>query len=406
MSQNAPININRSINIILFCQLTIGFGHSILLTLLPQICRKIGISDEYIGFIFAIAAIILVITAPIAGALSDRYGRKPFIVIGMIGYALAAFIFGYVSELGLEKTITPLVAFFLLASSRVIYAILSSGITPAATGFILDVMDKSEHTPYIGKLQAFMGLGMILGPVLGYYAVDYGLIIPLYISVIVAIFASLLALLWLNEPVSQNKTGEVTKLKIFDPRIIVYLFIGFSVYFCLAGVQLISGLFLQDHFNLTVELVVKYSSVMMVVAAISMIAVQVIVVGKLKIHAYLLLKYGVLTAFIGFSIFFFASNIFIYWAAIGVFAAGLGAVGPGFVGAATMSVRQNETGGVAGLASACQAFGFISAPGLMTMVYTWNIYAPFVILTTLMGALTIFVFFSNAINISGEIAKP
>ncbi len=104
---NLPSNKTpNSMKIILFCQLTIGFGHSILLTLLPQIARKIGISDAYIGFIFV------------------------------------AFLFDYIAGLGIEKIILPMVSFFLLSITRILYAILASGVMSTATGYITDTLPK------------------------------------------------------------------------------------------------------------------------------------------------------------------------------------------------------------------------------------------------------------------------
>lgn len=396
-------NIGQSLNIILFCQLSVGMGQSLLLVLMPPLARDIGIADYLIGYIFTASALVLMLVSPFMGRLSDLYGRKIFITLGMFGYSLSVFLFAYIADLSLAAFWSAGTIFILLALMRVIYALFYAGVTPAATGFVVDIFPQAEHTQNIGKLQASMGVGMILGPLLGLATLSYGLTTPMYISAVLGVKTFVLALIYIREPKITRDAKSQTKLKLFDKRIFSYIFIGFSFFFCLSGLQLTSGLFLQDKFHLSSDMVARYSSIMMIIAALSMISVQIIIVAKLKTHPRYLLKYGVLLGFIGLVLLLLASNIYMFWFAVAVFAAGLGGVGPGFVAAAVSSVNKNETAAVAGVATSGQALGFMIAPGLMSSIYMWNIYAPFIVLTLLMAVLTLYVFNSKAPLLKGEL---
>lgn len=395
-------DIGHSMKVILFCQLVVGVGQSILLVLMPPMARDIGIEDYLIGYIFTGSALALMLVSPFMGQLSDKNGRKIFITIGVFGYSLSVFLFAYIADLGLKGVLAATYTFVLLSITRIIYALFFAGVMPATTGYIVDIFPQSEHTKNIGKMQAAMGMGMILGPVLGIATLSYGLTMPMYISGVFGVVAFLLALTYIREPNITRDKQKMPKLKLFDKRIFSYIIIGFAFFFCLSGMQLTAGLFLQDRFSLTTETVAKYSSIMMIIAAFSMILVQIIIVGKLKISPQYLLRYGVLAGFIGILVLLFASNIYVFWLAVAIFAAGLGGVGPAFVSASVMSVSKNETGSVAGVAASAQAMAFMLAPGIMSSIYVWHIYAPFIILAILMLLLTIYVFTSKAPLLRGE----
>jgi MFS transporter, DHA1 family, multidrug resistance protein len=148
-SQRGPIAI-------LFASLVIvmlGFG--IVVPILPYYVSHFGVGGQALGWLMAIYSIMQFIFAPVWGKLSDRVGRKPVFLIGLVGYALS---FGL---MGLSHDYTQL---FL---SRALAGILSSATLPTALAFIADTTSADNRSRGMGLLGAAMGLGMIFGPMLG-----------------------------------------------------------------------------------------------------------------------------------------------------------------------------------------------------------------------------------------------
>lgn len=137
----------------------IGFG--IIIPLNTFLARKLGGDEFQIGLLMSIYSLMQFAFAPFWGRLSDRFGRRPIILISLLGASLAhlAFAFG--------ETYTAL----LLA--RCFAGIFGANIS-AAMAFIADVTEEKDRSKGMGLIGAAFGLGFILGPVLGGLAGEVG----------------------------------------------------------------------------------------------------------------------------------------------------------------------------------------------------------------------------------------
>lgn len=141
---------------ILFVSLIIvmlGFG--IVVPILPFYVAHFGATGQALGLLMAIYSIMQFIFAPVWGRLSDRVGRKPVLLIGLSGYALAFAL------MGLSHNFTQL----LLA--RTLAGILSSATLPTALAYVADTTTADRRSSGMGLMGAAMGLGMIFGPMIG-----------------------------------------------------------------------------------------------------------------------------------------------------------------------------------------------------------------------------------------------
>src|SRR2546425_4937939 len=92
--------------------------------------------------------------APILGRLSDRYGRRPVLLIGFSGFALSFFVTGMANAL------------WMLVAVRLFSGAMQANVA-IANAYVADITPPAERAKNFGKLGAMLGMGFILGPVLG-----------------------------------------------------------------------------------------------------------------------------------------------------------------------------------------------------------------------------------------------
>jgi DHA1 family tetracycline resistance protein-like MFS transporter len=154
----------------------VGFG--IVLPILPLWAETFGASPVQIGLITASYAVMQLLFAPVWGRLSDRYGRRPIILVSLAGSAASALMIGLAGTL------------LVLFVARVLQGIAGASYA-AAQAYVADVTSKEERARGMGMIGAAFGLGFILGPAFGavFSAVDERL--PFFVA------AGLAALNWL-----------------------------------------------------------------------------------------------------------------------------------------------------------------------------------------------------------------
>jgi len=145
----------RSPLVLIFCTIfldLVGFG--IVIPVLPLYAERFGASPLGVGLLLAIYSLMQCLFAPVLGQLSDRIGRRPVLLVSVIGTS-----FGFLL-MGLSKTLS------LLFVARVIDGITGGNIS-TAQAYIADVTPHSERSRGMGLIGAAFGLGFIFGPAIG-----------------------------------------------------------------------------------------------------------------------------------------------------------------------------------------------------------------------------------------------
>jgi multidrug resistance protein len=141
----------------------IGFG--IVLPLLPFYAEELGATPAVIGLIVGVHPGMQFIFGPIWGRLSDRIGRRPILLLGLLGSALSYLIFAFATNL------------LWLLISRAMAGIAGANI-PVAQAYIADSTDMENRTRGMGLVGAAFGLGFIAGPAIGGTLVHFGYAAP------------------------------------------------------------------------------------------------------------------------------------------------------------------------------------------------------------------------------------
>jgi multidrug resistance protein len=130
-------------------------GVGIVVPLLPIYAHELGASGFYIGLIFGSFSLSRTLFMPYFGRLSDRKGRKPFIIPGLLGYAIISIAFIY------SNNVTTLIII------RFFHGVASAMLMPVIQAYVADITPKGREGFAMGLFNMFMLFGLSLGPLIG-----------------------------------------------------------------------------------------------------------------------------------------------------------------------------------------------------------------------------------------------
>jgi MFS family permease len=238
---------------VIFAVVFIDFlGLSFILPLYPEIAEKFGLSATFITLLTASYALMQFLFSPILGRLSDRFGRKPILILSSIGTAASFIFFGMAS------------AVWMLFASRILNGIFGSS-AAVAQAYISDVTDKTERTKGMGIMGAALGLGLIFGPALSAALGGYGFSGPAFgaagISILNLFFISFFLKESLKKEFRKKGSGKgMIRFKISGfSEILKHPLMGnlissyFVSMFGIAAIQNIAVLFTEKRFHLSLQ---------------------------------------------------------------------------------------------------------------------------------------------------------
>lgn len=168
------------------------------------------------GWLIGVYAFMQFFFSPLMGALSDSYGRRPIILISLLGLGLDYLL------MALAPNIT------LLFVGRILSGIMGASFT-VATAYIADVSTPEKRAQNFGMLGAAFGLGFILGPVIGGLLGDMGERFPFYAAAILSLLNFIYGVFILPEshPESNRRTFEWKRVNPFTSLLRLRAYKGF-----------------------------------------------------------------------------------------------------------------------------------------------------------------------------------
>jgi len=190
---------NKSTLVVIFLTIFIDLlGFGIIIPLLPSFSVNVLHINEFtIGLIAGIYSLMQFLFTPVWGYLSDRYGRKPILVMSLIGSVVSNLLLAFVfSGIILSASI--------LILARAFAGIFAANIS-AAQAVISDVTSHEERTKGIGMISAAFALGFVFGPSIGgVLSQHFGYSFPVYISAALSLIAALLCIIIFKETLSKE----------------------------------------------------------------------------------------------------------------------------------------------------------------------------------------------------------
>ena len=224
----------------------LGFG--IIIPNLAYYAKEIGATTTEIAILMSIYSGMQLLFAPIWGRLSDKHGRKPAILLGLLGNAAALIGFGLATD------------YVWLFVARSAAGIASAAVLPSVMAYVADVTTSEERGRGMGLMGAAMGLGFILGPAIGGVMGSHDM--PFFVAGGLSLLTFIFALVLLPESLQKSPTDEVLKdrhewispREIFrqttlkSPLTPLFLVAFFST-FSFSGLEMTFPLFIEDKWN-------------------------------------------------------------------------------------------------------------------------------------------------------------
>ncbi|VAV86647.1 hypothetical protein MNBD_ALPHA06-1675 [hydrothermal vent metagenome] len=337
-----------------------------LFVVLPLLARDLNAGEMYVGLIFAGSAALYMFFSPFWGWRSDRIGRRPVLLLGILGIGGSLLAMGLVSAWigrGMANAGTALI---LLALSRAIYGTIGSSLAPVTQAYIADRTSRAERTRLLALLAAGAGLGTALGPPLAAW-LSHGFGVANALFMLVAVSALLFAIVAIalpehQMPAARTVSGRAMIQLALHHKMRSLLVIG-TFSWMAQGVFLQTLLFfVSDRLQMLTAQALPIAGIILAAGAMGALFVQFILIPLWRPNPRQLMRLGAFCAALGALLMIFTSNTWMIGTAFVLASSGFGLIRPGMASAASLRVAEHEQGVGAGLVGATAGAGFMLAP--------------------------------------------
>lgn len=322
-----------------------------------------------VGWLTSTYAICQFFAAPGLGALSDRYGRRPILLICLFGSAVGYGLFGLGGAL------------WVLFLGRIIDGV-TGGNFSILFAYIADRTTPDQRGALFGRVGAVAGLGFLLGPAIGGFAARWGYAAPAYLAGGIALCAMLWGFLVLPESLGAEQRVAQMRLAALNPftqlrqllairQLRWLLAAGFCYGFPFAGLQATFGVFVIDTLGWGAE---RIGLIFLLVGGMDML-VQGVLVGKLlprlgEVRLALLGFAGVLCGYLLISATALTPSPLVLLAGVALFAGSGGLVEPALGSLLSRAAGPQAQGAVQGGGQSIQSLALMLGPIWSGWLYT------------------------------------
>jgi len=361
----------------------IGFG--IVLPLLPFYATDFGADPLVIGLLVAMHPAMQFLFGPIWGRLSDRIGRRPILLLGLVGSGLSYLLFGLATNLTW------------LFASRIMQGIAGANI-PVAQAYIADSTNLENRTRGMGLVGAAFGLGFIAGPAIGGLLVNFGYAAPGIFAAALSLANAGAAFFYLPESLStearasaasEGAPGLVSRLKLAasfgrHPAIGTLMAIFVLATFVFAAFTTVFPLWIE----IKLDYDAQHAGYLMAYLGLLMAIVQGRLIGPMARHfgERRLLVIGTTVLILGYALMPLADTLPILCAVLVLIALGSGLNWPTATSLASQHAPIDRQGGVLGVMQSLSALGRMLGAVWAGWVFgTWRPATPFTLSAVIMS---------------------
>jgi DHA1 family multidrug resistance protein-like MFS transporter len=357
--------MRKQLAMIMVLLITVFIGFGIIIPIMPEM-----VSTFHLAVMLAVYSAASFLMSPIWGALSDRIGRRPVIMVGILGFSISFFIFGIAGD-----------QLWLMYASRILGGFFSGAVTACAVAYVADITSEDNRTKGMGLVGMSIGLGFIFGPAVGGLLSVYGNSVPFYASALLALVTFVFVAVNLSESLPLDKridrlVKRTSRWKAFQGAIKYLYVLGFFVSFTLAGLEATLQYFLIDRIGVTPS----GMGIMFLVSGIVGAAIQGGVVRRYikKGGEYKAIQAGLILSALGFFLILLSNQLWTATLYLSVFAAGNALIRPCVVSLITQKTTVGQ-GIATGLSSSMDSLGRIAGPLLGAAVFYLHMTLPFIV---------------------------
>ncbi|MBP7689094.1 MAG: MFS transporter [Thermoflexales bacterium] len=341
----------------------LGFG--LILPLLPFYAESFGASGFVVGLLIASYSLMQFIGAPILGRLSDKWGRRPVLLLSQFG-TFAGFI-----VLGLANSLP------LLFLGRIIDGISGANLS-TAQAYISDVTEEKDRAKSFGLIGAAFGLGFILGPAAGGWLSTFGYQVPAFVAAGLSALTMVLTYIMLPEPARKAGAAkarpafsiDALKRAVTHPAVGSLLTISLTFGVAFTMFQTSFALFAASRLGFSQQ----ETGFMLAYVGLLSVIMQVVVVSrlvkKLGERQSLVLSIGALA--LGLGLMAVVQTPLALIAVMPILSFGGGATTPVLTSLITKSVDRTEVGGMLGITTSVDSAGRVIAPIIGNSLLAFN----------------------------------
>lgn len=356
-------------------------GFSLILPLVPFYAGAYGASAVVAGLLIASYAAAQFIGAPLLGRLSDRYGRRPVLLVSILGTALGFLLLAGAEPLG--QFLSNFGPAALMGQNRIILTLLfisrivdglTGGNISVAQAYIADVTDEQHRARGMGLIGAAFGLGFIFGPVIGGTLSLWGYAVPAFAAAGLATLNLSAVFMWLPESLTAARRAAVSgkARPIFDistlrealqhPRVSPLLYTRFFYGLAFATLETIFPLYAQYHLALDERM----TSYILAYVGLLIVLVQGLAIHRLTVRYQenQLIMVGLLLlapSLLGWAL---APNVLVLLIVLAPLALAGGILNTSLNSALSKAVYAEEVGGMMGLSTSLESLTRVLAPAL------------------------------------------
>ncbi|HDZ13527.1 MAG TPA: MFS transporter, partial [Pricia sp.] len=374
--------------LVLLSLFVVMLGYGILLPTLPYYTERLALKDNldkdtinfHIGMLTSIYPLFQLLFVIVWGKLSDKYGRKPLIIIGLTGFVVMNVLTGLATSLTM------------LYIARIIGGIFTSSVIPVSNAYLSDITSEKRRTKIMAWSGVAISSGVIFGPVLGgflsqtnlHFKYTFGVFhldrfsVPFILAALLGFVVVLVIVKWLkNTEIRSRIAPKVVKFSFsLGKYFIVLLVLSFVMQFVITLFETVFSIYGKDELAFTSDQVgigfMLCGSVMAVLQPVFATYGVKILTSKQQIAL------GLLISGISLIVFPFVSNELYVYLMIILFAAGGAMVTPNLLAAVSLISKEN-TGRNISIQSSTNSIGQILGPVLGTWLIAGGFYYPFII---------------------------
>ncbi|KHD37489.1 MFS transporter [Clostridium acetobutylicum] len=349
-----------------------GIGFTIISPVIPFLVQPYinnpGNQAIIVTLLTSVYAICMFFSAPGLGALSDKYGRRPVLLVCLLGSSIGYLIFGIGGAL------------WVLFAGRIIDGI-TGGTISTIFAYFADIIPENERTKYFGWVSAVVGVGTIIGPTLGGLLAKFGYSVPMYFGAIITLLNVVYGFFFMPESLDKNiRLKEITFVRLnpftqlanlLSIKSLKRLLISaFLLWIPNGSLQAVFSQFTIDTFSWKPAIIGLMFSIMGFQDIIS----QSLIMPKLlvKLSDKYIAILGMISEVIGYSL-IAASALFSFYplfiAGMFIFGFGDSIFGPSFNGMLSKSVDSSEQGRIQGGSQSIQALARMIGPIIGGQIY-------------------------------------
>ena len=379
--------LNR-ISLILLSLFVVMLGYGILLPTLPYYTERLALKDNldtdlinfHIGLLTSIYPLFQLIFVVVWGKLSDRYGRKPVIITGLIGFVIMQLLTGLATSLTM------------LYIARIFGGIFTSSVIPVSNAYLSDITSEKRRTKIMAWSGVAISSGVIFGPVIGGFLSQSDLHFeyaigqlhlgrfstPFLFAALLGFIVLVIVVKWLKNSVRIHKftTQKFSFHFSFSQYFLILLALSFVIQFVVTLFETVFSIYGKDELGFNSNQVgigfMLCGSIMAVLQPVFASYGEKILSTKKQIG------FGLFISGISLIAFPFFKNEFVVYGLIVVFAAGGAMVTPNLLSAVSLLSKTN-TGRNISIQSSTNSIGQILGPILGTWLVTGGFYYPFLI---------------------------